>query len=92
MMTCPYGQNFDSHRLGDNLVHVPYITAAHAMDGIRRSNLCSLTSKMPLSGFSGSSIAMSAIYPPCRACFRRRSPVHPDPVKCRCETRNNAVY
>jgi hypothetical protein len=36
MMTCPYGQNFDSHRLGDNLVHVPYITMAHAMDGIRR--------------------------------------------------------
>jgi hypothetical protein len=36
MMTCPYGQNFDSYRLGDNLVHVPYITVAHAMDGIRR--------------------------------------------------------
>jgi hypothetical protein len=35
-MTGTYGQNFDSHRLSDNLVHVPYITVAHAMDGIRR--------------------------------------------------------
>jgi hypothetical protein len=51
MMTCPYGQNFDSHRLGDNLVHVPYITVAHAMDGIRRSNLC------PLSGFSAGPVS-----------------------------------
>jgi hypothetical protein len=35
-MTGTYGQNFDSHRLSDNLVHVPYIAVARAMDGIRR--------------------------------------------------------
>jgi len=29
MMTCPCGQRFDSHRLEDNLIHVPHITARH---------------------------------------------------------------
>jgi hypothetical protein len=36
MMCCPCGETFDSHRLADNLIHVPHITAAQATDGIRR--------------------------------------------------------
>jgi len=28
LMTCPCGQVFDSHRLGDTRVHVPHISAA----------------------------------------------------------------
>jgi hypothetical protein len=35
-MRCPCGQRFDSHRLEQNLIHVPHITAAQATDGIRR--------------------------------------------------------
>jgi hypothetical protein len=30
------GVTFDSHRLEENLVHVPHVTAAQAADGIRR--------------------------------------------------------
>jgi hypothetical protein len=36
MMHFPCGQRFDSHRLEQNLIHVPHITAALATDGIRR--------------------------------------------------------
>jgi hypothetical protein len=36
MMRCPCGETFDGHRLADNLIHVPHITAAQAADGIRR--------------------------------------------------------
>jgi hypothetical protein len=36
LMRCACGDTFDSHRLADNLVHIPHITAAQAADGIRR--------------------------------------------------------
>jgi hypothetical protein len=36
MMRCPCGEMFDSHRLENTLIHVPHITVAHAVDGIRR--------------------------------------------------------
>lgn len=36
MMRCPCGETFDSHRLEHTLVHVPHITTAHQVDGIRR--------------------------------------------------------
>jgi hypothetical protein len=36
LMKCPCGETFDSHRLEHTLIHVPHITAAHAVDGIRR--------------------------------------------------------
>jgi hypothetical protein len=36
LMRCACGETFDSHRLEQNLIHVPHITAAKATDGIRR--------------------------------------------------------
>jgi hypothetical protein len=36
MMACPCGARFDSHRLEDNLIHVPHITAEHQAREIRR--------------------------------------------------------
>jgi hypothetical protein len=35
-MKCPCGDIFNSHRLEENLIHVPHITAVHQADGIRR--------------------------------------------------------
>jgi hypothetical protein len=35
-LKCPCGDIFNSHQLNENLVHVPHITAAHAIDGISR--------------------------------------------------------
>jgi hypothetical protein len=36
LMRCPCGKTFDSHRLEHTLIHVPHITAAQRLDGIRR--------------------------------------------------------
>jgi hypothetical protein len=36
MMRCPCGETFDGHRLAHTMIHVPHITAAQRLDGIRR--------------------------------------------------------